>query len=64
MEVPTYASEGWAIDEARLRAAITPRTRLIVFNSPCDPAGMGYDRSTLELLGRVAEEEIVLSKKM
>ena len=24
VEVPTYASEGWAIDEARLRAAITP----------------------------------------
>ena len=44
VEVPTYASEGWAIDEARLRAAITPRTKLIVFNNPCNPTGMGYDR--------------------
>ena len=60
MEVPTYASEGWAIDEARLRAAITPRTKLIVFNNPCNPTGMGYDRSTLELLGRVAEEHDLL----
>ena len=56
VEVPTCASEGWAIDEARLRAAITPRTKLIVFNNPCNPTGMGYDRSTLELLGRMAEE--------
>ena len=60
VEVPTYASEGWAIDEARLRAAITPRTKLIVFNNPCNPTGMGYDRSTLELLGRVAEEHDLL----
>ena len=59
VEVPTYASEGWAIDEARLRAAITPR-KLIVFNNPCNPTGMGYDRSTLELLGRVAEEHDLL----
>lgn len=56
VEVPTYESEDWAIDEARLWAAITPRTKLIVFNNPCNPTGMGYDRSTLELLGRIAEE--------
>ena len=60
VEVPTYANEAWAIDEARLRAAITPRTKLIVFNNPCNPTGMGYDRSTLELLGRVAEEHDLL----
>ena len=60
VEVPTYANEAWAIDEARLRAAITPRTKLIVFNNPCNPTGMGYDHSTLELLGRVAEEHDLL----
>ena len=32
VDVPTYASEDYAIDEARLRAAITPRTKAIVFN--------------------------------
>ncbi|MFR0769645.1 MAG: aminotransferase class I/II-fold pyridoxal phosphate-dependent enzyme [Dysosmobacter sp.] len=37
-----------------------PRTKLIVFNNPCNPTGMGYDRSTLELLGRVAEEHDLL----
>lgn len=60
VEVPTYAEEGWAVDETRLRAAITPKTKAIIFNNPCNPTGMGYDRSTLELLGRVAEEHDLL----
>lgn len=60
VEVPTYAEESWAVDEARLRAAITPKTKAIIFNNPCNPTGMGYDRSTLELLGRVAEEHDLL----
>ena len=53
VEVPTYASEGWAIDEARLRAAITPRTKLIVFNNPCNPTGMMYSRKELEAIAKV-----------
>lgn len=60
VEVPTYAEEGWAVDETRLQAAITPKTKAIIFNNPCNPTGMGYDRSTLELLGRVAEEHDLL----
>ena len=49
VEVPTYAEESWAVDEARLRAAITPKTKAIIFNNPCNPTGMGYERKTLEL---------------
>lgn len=60
VEVPTYAEESWAVDEARLRAAITPKTKAIIFNNPCNPTGMGYERKTLELLGRVAEEHDLL----
>lgn len=60
VEVPTYASENWAIEEARLRAAITPRTKAILFNNPCNPTGMGYDQATLEMLGRVALEHDLL----
>ena len=40
VEVPTYATEQYAIDPARLRAAITPRTKAIVFNNPTNPTGM------------------------
>ena len=56
VDVPTYASENYAIDEARLRAAITPKTKAIIFNNPTNPTGMAYGRGTLELLARVAQE--------
>lgn len=56
VDVPTYASENYAINEARLRAAITPRTKAILFNNPNNPTGMAYDAETLALLARVAEE--------
>ena len=56
VDVPTYASENYAIDEARLRAAITPRTKAIIFNNPTNPTGMAYGNDTLEMLARVAKE--------
>ena len=39
-----------------VRAAITPRTKAIIFNNPTNPTGMGYDLSTMEMLARVAKE--------
>ena len=56
VDVPTYAEENYAIDEARLRAAITPRTKAIIFNNPTNPTGMSYDRGTLSMLARIAQE--------
>lgn len=56
VEVPTYAEENYVIDEARLRAAVTPKTKAIIFNNPTNPTGMAYDRETLEILSRVAQE--------
>jgi aspartate/methionine/tyrosine aminotransferase len=35
-----HESEGWALDPARIRAAVTPRTRLVVVNAPHNPTGM------------------------
>lgn len=55
VDVPTYAEEDYAISEERLRAAITPRTKAIIFNNPTNPTGMGYDLSTMEMLARVAK---------
>ena len=56
VEVPTYASEDYAIDEARLRAAVTPHTKAVIFNNPTNPTGMAYGMETMELLARVAKE--------
>ena len=60
VEVPTYAEEQYAIDPGRLRAAITPRTKAIIFNNPTNPTGMAYDRPALELLADVAREHDLL----
>ncbi len=56
VEVPTYAEEGYAISEERLRAAITPKTKMLVFNNPVNPTGAAYGQKELELLVRVAQE--------
>ncbi|MDX9928819.1 MAG: pyridoxal phosphate-dependent aminotransferase [Bacteroidales bacterium] len=38
-----------------IEAAITPRTRLIIFNSPSNPTGMVYTREEMEKIARVVE---------
>ncbi len=35
-------------------AAVTPRTKMLVLNSPCNPTGAIYNRSELEAIGEVA----------
>ena len=43
------------MDEELLEAAITPRTRLLMLNSPSNPTGASYTRSELQALGAVLE---------
>lgn len=40
----------WRLERADLEAAFTPRTSVVVFNSPHNPAAVVYDRAQLELL--------------
>ena len=47
---------GWAIDLDRLRAQVTPATRLIVVNAPHNPTGMLPGRSTYDGLVAIAAE--------
>jgi aspartate aminotransferase len=44
---------GYKITPSRLEAAITPRTRLFILNSPNNPTGAAYTRSELQSLGEV-----------
>lgn len=39
VEVPSTAAAGWRLSVEAIEAAITPRTRAIVLNSPCNPTG-------------------------
>jgi aspartate aminotransferase len=45
--------QGYKITPAQLEAAITPRSRLLLLNSPCNPTGAAYSRAELEALGEV-----------
>jgi aspartate aminotransferase len=53
--VPTHAAAGFKLTPAQLEAALTPRTRLLLLNSPCNPSGAGYSRAELAALGAVLE---------
>jgi aminotransferase len=46
----------WEIDFDRLRAAITPRTRGLVINSPGNPCGKVFNRRELEAVAALAIE--------
>ena len=41
------------ITPEQLEAAITPKTRLLVINSPSNPSGIAYQRAELEALGEM-----------
>jgi aspartate aminotransferase/aminotransferase len=48
------------IDLDRVRAALTPRTRAILFNSPANPTGRVYPRETVRDLALLARERGIL----
>ena len=55
IDVP-MSSPDWTIDFDTLRAAITPRTRGIVINSPSNPCGKVFTRAELESIAALAVE--------
>jgi aminotransferase len=46
----------WALDLDRLRAAVTPRTRALLINTPSNPAGKVFSQAELEAVAAIAEE--------
>ncbi len=51
--VPAAMDQGFKISPEQLEAAINPRTRLVIFNSPSNPTGVAYSRAELAALGEV-----------
>jgi aspartate aminotransferase len=49
-------AQGYKITPRQLAAAITPQTRLLLLNSPCNPTGAAYTRAELRGLGEVLLE--------
>ena len=48
-------------DPDELAAAVTPRTRLLLLNSPHNPTGKVFDRSELELIARLCVEHDLIA---
>ena len=47
---------GFKITPKQLKAAITPKTKLFIFNSPCNPTGTVYNEKEVRALAAVCEE--------
>ncbi len=56
----TLRPPDFALDVDALRAAVTPRTRLILLNSPHNPTGKVFDRDELTAIAQVAQEHDLL----
>ncbi len=54
--VKTKSQNGFKITPAELEAALTPKTRLFMFSSPCNPSGAVYSLPELEALAKVFEK--------
>jgi len=50
VEVHTGLESGFKITPAQLEAAITPKTKVFLFSSPCNPSGAVYGQKELEAL--------------
>jgi aspartate/methionine/tyrosine aminotransferase len=48
------------IDLERVKAALTPRTRAVIVNSPANPTGVLYDQATLRDLALLCRERRIL----
>ena len=53
IDLPTKASGGFRITAQQLEAAITPRSRWLLLNSPGNPTGATYPAEELRALGEV-----------
>ncbi|HEU0227635.1 MAG TPA: pyridoxal phosphate-dependent aminotransferase [Arachidicoccus soli] len=53
VEVRTSQASGFKITPQQLEAAITPKTKVFLFSSPCNPSGAVYNKEELKALAEV-----------
>src|SRR2546421_3957076 len=58
--VVTLRAPDYGFDPDELRAAITPRTRLVLLNSPHNPTGKVFSRAELALIADLVQEHDLL----
>ena len=55
--VDTTEESGFKMSAEQFKAAITPKTKALIFNNPSNPTGMMYDREQQEAIARICVEE-------
>ena len=58
--VQTKEENGWKMTAEEFQDAMTPRTKLVIINSPGNPTGSVYTREELEAIVEVATDEEIL----
>jgi aspartate aminotransferase len=53
VEISSTTEAGYKINAAQLEAAITPKTKMFLFSSPCNPSGAVYSKNELKALVEV-----------
>jgi aspartate aminotransferase len=56
VEVPTSVESDFKITPQQLEKAITPKTKMIWYSSPCNPSGSVYNREELTALAKVLDK--------
>jgi aspartate aminotransferase len=55
--VPTMERKAWKMSAEDFENAMTPRTKMLILNSPCNPTGSVYTREEMQAIVDVAAEE-------
>lgn len=58
--VDTTEASGFCMSAEQFTKAITPKTRLLMLNNPCNPTGCAYPVDRLEALAKIAVEKNIL----
>ena len=58
--IQTREENGFRITPDELSAAISPSTKVLIMNNPCNPSGAGYTREELSKLAEVVADEGIL----
>ena len=56
VQVPSSIDTDFKVTPKELEAAITPRTKMLMFSSPCNPSGTVYTQSELEAIAKMLEK--------
>ncbi len=54
--VDTDESDGFRLDASMIERALTPKTKMIMLNSPSNPSGAVFERSEIELVFQIAKD--------